>query len=175
MKKIYYAAITNGQMAEINEAELSAEWNGDVAGYIANMDIDDATTCEPGVPGDIMQGFGLYDPENIHTLYHDGAPCEVWFSADDGQRYIWLARVADDNSDAYRAYYDKAEAEKMARSYFNHLTPKERMTHSVTVEGYIIPADDPRDAETLWRDLLLDDDPATYDPDICDVINAASE
>lgn len=90
---------------------------------------------------------------------------------------IYIARVADDNSDAYRAYFDRESAEATARSYFNHLTPRERMTRSVTVEGYLLPVadDDPRDAETLWRDLLLDDDPATYDPDICDVINAASE
>lgn len=90
---------------------------------------------------------------------------------------IWIARVADDNSDAYCACFDRESAESKARSYFDHLTARERRTHSVTVEGYLVPVadDDQRDAESLWRDLLLDDDPATYDPDICDVINAASE
>lgn len=90
---------------------------------------------------------------------------------------IYIAREADDNSDAYRAYFDRGSAESMARQYFDHLTAHERRTRSVTVEGYLVPvaADDPRDAEAVWSDLLLDDDPATYDPDTCDVINAASE
>lgn len=90
---------------------------------------------------------------------------------------IYIAREADDNSDTYRAYFDRESAESMAWQYFTHLTARERRTRSVTVEGYLVPVDDddPRDAETLWRDLLLDDDPATYNPDICDVVNAASE
>lgn len=166
MKKIYSASITNGQMSEINEAEYSAEWNGDVSGYIANLDLDEAIICEPGIPGDIRQNFGPYTPEAIVTLSLNGEPREVWFAADDGQRFVWIARVADDNSDAYRAYYDKTEAEAMAQHYFDHLTAAERKTHTVSVEGYIIPSGDERDAEAVWADLILEDDPATYNPDV---------
>ena len=83
MKKIYSASITNGQMSEINEAEYSAEWNGDVEGYIANLDLDEAITCEPGIPGDIQQNFGPYTPEAIVTLSLNGEPREVWFAAEE--------------------------------------------------------------------------------------------
>lgn len=75
------------------------------------------------------------------------------------KKMIYIARVADDNSDAYRATFDKAEARRIAESYKAHLTDRERRTHTVTVEGYMIEIADgeTRDAQTLWDDMLIDD------------------
>jgi len=75
------------------------------------------------------------------------------------EKMIYIARVADDNSDAYRATFDKAEARRIAESYKAHLTDRERKTHTVTVEGYLIKIEDgeTRNAETLWRDMMIDD------------------
>ena len=84
------------------------------------------------------------------------------------KKTIYIARVADDNSDAYRAFFGFDAAADCARSYAAHLTARELKTHTVTLEGYptAIEDDDPRDAETLWHDLLNDDDSVTYDPEI---------
>ena len=84
------------------------------------------------------------------------------------KRIVYIARVADDNSDAYRAFFDREAAEACARDYAAHLTESEKKTHTVSLEGYPveIAADDPRTADALWRDLLNDDAPETYDPEI---------
>lgn len=80
--KIYSATITNGQMAEINEAEYSAEWEGDVRAYLFNA-LDDENEVTEGIPGDIQQNFGGLDHiTNIHTVWIDGIPHEVWFAAE---------------------------------------------------------------------------------------------
>lgn len=186
MKKIYSSSISwtyagtdrRGQMGEPVPEDYSEEWEGNVEGYYHNLDEFDSDhwKLEAGLPDgeELYQDFQGLEPDSdsIYTLYIDDEPVSVLFAADDGQRFIWIARVADDNSDTYRAYFDRESAEATARSYFNHLTPRERMTHSVTVEGYIIPADDPRDAEAVWSDLLIDDDPATHDPDVYEEVKA---
>lgn len=83
------------------------------------------------------------------------------------KKTIWIAREFDDNSDAMRVTFDREQAEAMAQSYFDHLTAAERKTHTVSIEGYIVEVadDDTRDADTLWSDLIIEDDPATYNPD----------
>lgn len=83
------------------------------------------------------------------------------------KKNIWIARVADDNSDAYRAYYGMESARDQAVDYFDHLTAGERRTHTVSIESYSVevPDDDDRSAEALVRDLLLEDCEELLNPD----------
>lgn len=91
------------------------------------------------------------------------------------KKTIWIARVADDNSDAYKAYFDKKAAEDSAYGYHWHLTDKEKETHIVTVEGYEVdvPDDDSRDAKTLFEDMLIDD--VIGDPDFYQEVKEAKK
>lgn len=83
------------------------------------------------------------------------------------KKTIWIARVADDNSDAYTACYDQPSARAAAGNYFDHLTPGERRTHTVSVESYSVeaPDGDDRSAEILVRDLLAEDSEDLLNPD----------
>lgn len=83
------------------------------------------------------------------------------------KKNIWIARVADDNSDAYRAFYDMKSARKQAGNYFDHLTAGERKTHTVSVESYTVEVadDDERSADLLVQDLLVEDCEELLNPD----------
>lgn len=188
MKKIYSSRINwtyagtdrRGQMGEPMPEDYSEEWEGNVVGYYHNLDEFDSDhwKLEAGLPDgeELYQDFQGLEPDSdsIYTLYIDDEPVSIIFAADDGQRFIWVARVADDNSDAYRAYYDKAEAEAMAQHYFDHLTATERKTHTVSVEGYIFKADEigNTDAEIFWHEAVLEDHQATSDPDYYSEVKA---
>lgn len=85
---------------------------------------------------------------------------------------IWIAREADDNSDAYKAFFDREKAETAALGYYEHLIDRERKKRTVTVEGYPVEVadDDTRTAEELCRDLLMDDELAMFDPEVYEEI-----
>ncbi len=83
------------------------------------------------------------------------------------KKIIWIARVADDNSDTYKACFDKKAAEDTAYGYYWHLTDKEKATHTVSVEGYEVEVpDDDRSAEDIFNDMLISDNPAINEPDV---------
>ena len=86
MKKIMYAMLnTNGatdadgndteyQLGEINEAEYGREWNGDVAGYVANLDLEDG--CEIVEAG----SFTIHNkPEGAILITFEGKPSEIFW------------------------------------------------------------------------------------------------
>ena len=87
MKKIMYAILnTNGatdadgnnaeyQLGEINEAEYGREWNGDVAGYVANFDLEDG--CEIVEAG----SFTIHNkPEGAILIAFEGKPSEIFWA-----------------------------------------------------------------------------------------------
>ena len=84
------------------------------------------------------------------------------------KKTIWIARIADDNSDAYRAFFTESEAAAQAAGYADHLTAKERNTQTVSVESYPVEvtAGDDRTAEQLYRDLVNEDDEQIMNPDV---------
>ena len=87
MKKIMYAMLnTNGatdaggndteyQLGEINEAEYGREWNGDVAGYVANLDLEDGfEIVEAG-------RFTIHNkPEGAILITFGGKPSEIFWA-----------------------------------------------------------------------------------------------
>ena len=74
---------------------------------------------------------------------------------------VYIARVATATEDAYNAYYTREAAEKQAREWYNHLTERERKNHTVSVEMYIITAEQDQTAkeaytEAIYHDMLTD-------------------
>lgn len=90
MKTIYYAAInrnpdgTYAVSADINEAEYGYEWDGNVAAYLANLDMEEGCEVRNYVEGiTLYEDFGAHcNPENVTYIYYDGEPSEIWFSDD---------------------------------------------------------------------------------------------
>ena len=81
------------------------------------------------------------------------------------KKTVYIARVADGNSDAYTAAFSREIAKQLAEIYKAHLTPGELNTHTVSVEVYTIDCPDDMDAETAFREALLADgvgDPIEY-------------
>ena len=83
---------------------------------------------------------------------------------------VYIARVADNNTDDYKAFFDAKDARKYAEYFESHLTPKELKNNTISLETYILPdvaADDSRSATELVRDMLIDDtfpiDPNEYE------------
>ena len=76
------------------------------------------------------------------------------------RKTIYLARCADEGTDTCKAFFTEQDATKQAQSWLDHLTKKERMTNTVSVERYEfdVPEDDARDAEALFRDVSLESD-----------------
>ena len=87
MKKIMYAMLnTTGtadaagndaeyQLGEINEAEYGREWNGDVTGYVANLDLEDG--CEIVEAG----SFTIHNkPEGAILITFEGKPSEIFWA-----------------------------------------------------------------------------------------------
>ena len=87
MKKIMCAMLnTNGatdaggndaeyQLGEINEAEFGREWNGDVLGYVANLDLEDG--CEIVEAG----SFTIHNkPEGAILVAFEGKPSEIFWA-----------------------------------------------------------------------------------------------
>ena len=87
MKKIMYAMLntagtaddagndTEYQLGEINEAEYGREWNGDVAGYVANLDLEDG--CEIVEAGSIT----IHNkPEGAILIIFEGKPSEIFWA-----------------------------------------------------------------------------------------------
>ena len=87
MKKIMYAMLnTNGatdadgndteyQLGEINEAEYGREWNGDVAGYVANLDLEDGF--------EIVEAGSITihnKPEGAILITSEGKPSEIFWA-----------------------------------------------------------------------------------------------
>lgn len=87
MKKIMYAMInTNGatdadgndteyQLGETHEAEYGREWDGDVTGYVANLDLEDG--CEIVEAG----SFTIHNkPEGAILITFEGKPSEIFWA-----------------------------------------------------------------------------------------------
>ena len=87
MKKIMYAILnTNGatdadgndteyQLGETSEAEYGREWNGDVLGYVANLDLEDG--CEIVEAG----SFTIHNkPEGAILITFEGKPSEIFWA-----------------------------------------------------------------------------------------------
>ena len=87
MKKIMYAMLnTNGatdadgndteyQLGEINEAKYGREWNGDVAGYVANLDLEDGF--------EIVEAGSITihnKPEGAILVAFEGKPSEIFWA-----------------------------------------------------------------------------------------------
>lgn len=81
------------------------------------------------------------------------------------KKTVYIARVADGNSDSYTAAFSRETAKQLAEIYKAHLTPGELNTHTVSVEAYEIECAEGADAENAYRDALLADavgDPVEY-------------
>lgn len=87
MKKIMYAMLnTNGttdadgnyteyQFCETSEAEYGREWDGDVLGYVANLDLEDG--CEIVEAG----SFTIHNkPEGAILITFEGKPSEIFWA-----------------------------------------------------------------------------------------------
>ena len=87
MKKIMYAMLnaagatdaagnyTEYQLGETSEAEYGREWNGDVLGYVANLDLEDG--C------DIVEAgrFTIHNkPEGAILVAFEGKPYEIFWA-----------------------------------------------------------------------------------------------
>lgn len=85
------------------------------------------------------------------------------------KKMIYIARVADDNSDAYSVTFDQAEARRIAEMDKAHLTERELKTHTVSIEAYKVevPDDDTRTARQVFDDwsaeLVWMPDPEAYE------------
>lgn len=88
------------------------------------------------------------------------------------KKEVYIARSANDNTDAYKASFDFEEMLDEALSYYNHLTAKEKKTNRVTLECWKIevPEDDDRDADTVYTDYTLSGE-GNLEPYRCDVID----
>ena len=77
---------------------------------------------------------------------------------------IWVARSANNNTDHYKAFFNRQEAESAACTMYGYLTDRERLGNTVSLESWPvdIPYDDPRTAEELFSDLLNDGDESLY-------------
>ena len=88
MKKIMYAGLeptgtmdinrrnyTEYQLGETHEAEYGREWDGDVAGYVANLDLEDG--CEIVEAG----SFTIHNkPEGAILIAFEGKPSEIFWA-----------------------------------------------------------------------------------------------
>lgn len=133
-----------------------------------SVSLDDAIAMS-GLTVDEANIF--YDDLDIacgHNDYPDGyIVLEYLDSAEDWEtetRTLWIARVADDNSDAYKAYTTESEAKDQAEAYAAHLTAIERKTHTVSVESYTFDAPTGMDPEAAYRWAVLEDE-LTGDPE----------
>lgn len=85
------------------------------------------------------------------------------------KKIIYIARVADDNSDAYSVTFDPAEARRIAEMDKAHLTSRELKTNTVSIEAYTVdvPDDDTRTAQQVFDDwsegLVWMPDPEAYE------------
>ena len=87
MKKIMYAGLTptgstdaNGSncewaWAESTEAEYGAEWEGNVAGYVENLDLPEGVEINGEYSGSIHNL-----PEGAVILTQDGEPVEIYWA-----------------------------------------------------------------------------------------------
>ena len=85
---------------------------------------------------------------------------------------IYIARSANDNTDAYKATFDFDEAAHEAKAYYDHLTAKEKLTNRVTFERWQIevPEGDARDADAIYTDYILSGE-GSLEPYWCDVLD----
>ena len=87
MKKIMYAMLndsgttdadgnyTEYQLGETSEAEYGREWNGDVSGYVENLDLEDG--CEIVEAG----RFTIHNkPEGAVIVSTNGEPSEIFWA-----------------------------------------------------------------------------------------------
>ena len=87
MKKIMYAMLNAAgatddagndaeyQLGETSEAEYGREWNGDVLGYVANLDLEDG--CEIVEAG----SFTIHNkPEGAILITFEGKPSEIFWA-----------------------------------------------------------------------------------------------
>lgn len=87
MKKIMYAMLnaagttdadgnyTEYQLGETHEAEYGREWDGDVTGYVANLDLEDG--CEIVEAGSIT----IHNkPEGAILITFEGKPSEIFWA-----------------------------------------------------------------------------------------------
>ena len=86
MSKIYLASLqltqtTNiegnyceWQWSEVQEAEYGEEWNGDVIGYVENLDLDENTLINGIYNGSIHNL-----PENAVILVNEAEPIEIYW------------------------------------------------------------------------------------------------
>jgi len=122
MKNIYFAAINPNSdgtynMGVISEAEYSFDWAGEVAAYLANLDMEEGCTIvESPENVTIYENFGAHrNIENVTYVYYNGEPVQVWFAAD---APLWYAVMKDQNDDDWgTGSYNLAEAKAMARKY----------------------------------------------------------
>ena len=85
------------------------------------------------------------------------------------KKIVFIARVTDGNSDAYKAYFTREEAVKTAEMYKAHLTSAEAKTHTVSVESYEVEAENATTtAEEAFNEACFNDEIA--DPDNYEVI-----
>lgn len=87
------------------------------------------------------------------------------------EKDIFIARSANENTDAYKAFFDFFDAYDAAKSYYDHLTAAEKLLNRVTLEHWKIdaPADDARDANTIYTDHILSG--GSLEPFRCDVLD----
>ena len=82
------------------------------------------------------------------------------------KKIIYVARSSDNNTDVYKAFFNRQDALDAACEYYYHLTPKERETNIVSIESYVtkVSEKDTRTAKRLYDDLLAKDSPDVANP-----------
>lgn len=77
---------------------------------------------------------------------------------------LYIVRDTGNGTDVCKAFFDIEAAREEAKMIYYHLTKKERETDTVAIEGYplTLQPGDARDAETLFNDLLDEDDERLY-------------
>lgn len=91
MKKIYYAGLNYNvcdetyEMIDSTECEYGDEWNGDVQGYIENLDIEEAYTLEDeSALGNIHQPSTWNPiPGSIYVMMINGEPSEIYWATEE--------------------------------------------------------------------------------------------
>ena len=81
----------NRQMGESFEVEYGEEWDGDVIGYLNNLDSSDCPIRylegSENIPGDVHKNFV---GENLHHI------CVVFYDEDTEPSEVWYATTVDE-------------------------------------------------------------------------------
>ena len=71
------------------------------------------------------------------------------------KKIIYIAETGTDDNTTATAFFTEAEAQKEAEYLYDHLTNREKKTHTVSVQAFEIDCEADQSAEEAYRDWCL--------------------